>query len=314
MTTQDEPSTAAAGEEYVYAQALLILSRDLYPRKLEVIREYIQNASDAIDAFIAISDQIDDYTEPQIKISIQGRSLMIFDTGIGMDAEEVAKMRRVAYSEKKAGEEAGYKGIGRLAGIAVAHAPGVGQSLAAFHNNLRTTRLTEGTLYFNVHRVSLLNAVERWILFGVADYRRALDMFIPSNAPWAHVTLYYSSFFAANAILGMFGAWVHFDRLVDVDSGTANSQVLRITKRVQSPSGYRGSHRVFWDLFYEGCNTISPWVPNELQSITAPVNNDRIWQITARNEVNYDMFNAFDGATILENSFNPKRLRSLRVH
>ena len=105
MTTQDEPSTAAAGEEYVYAQALLILSRDLYPRKLEVIREYIQNASDAIDAFIAISDQIDDYTEPQIKISIQGRSLMIFDTGIGMDAEEVAKIRRVAFPKRKRGRK-----------------------------------------------------------------------------------------------------------------------------------------------------------------------------------------------------------------
>lgn len=117
------------------------------------------------------------------------------------------------------------------------HVPGAGQSLAAFHKNLQATRLTEGTTYFDVHRVSLLNAVERWILFGVADYRRALDMLIPSNAPWAHVTLYYSSFFAANAILGMFGVWVHFERLVDVDNGVATNQVLRITRRAASPSG-----------------------------------------------------------------------------
>lgn len=192
-----------------------------------------------------------------------------------------------------------------------AHVPGAGQSLVAFHNSLRTTRLTEGTPYFDAHRISLLNAVERWILFGVADYRRALDMFIPSNAPWAHVTLYYSSFFAANAILGMFGAWVHFERLVDVDNGAVANQVLRISRRVQSPSGYKGSHRVFWDFFYEGCNTISPWVPPELQSATQPVNNDRVWQITARNEVNYDMFIAFDGAIRLSTSFNPKKLRSL---
>jgi len=192
-----------------------------------------------------------------------------------------------------------------------AHVPGVGQSLAAFHNNIKAPRLTEGTPYFEAHRVSLLNSVERWILFGVADYRRALDMFVPSNAPWAHVTLYYSSFFAANAILGMFGAWVHYERLVDVDKGIPNNQILRVSKRVLSPSGYKGSHRVFWDLFYEGCNAISPWVPNELQSATAPVNNDRIWQITARNEVNYDMFSALDGAIRLGNSFNPKKLRSL---
>jgi hypothetical protein len=49
------------------------------------------------------------------------------------------------------------------------HVPGMGQSLAAFHNNLRTMRLAEGTTHFEVHRVSLLNAVERWILFGIAN-------------------------------------------------------------------------------------------------------------------------------------------------
>ena len=64
------------------------------------------------------------------------------------------------------------------------------------HNSLNPhlTRLSEGTQHFKAHRVSILNAVERWILFGISDYRRALDMLIPCNAPWAHVTLYYSSF------------------------------------------------------------------------------------------------------------------------
>lgn len=192
------------------------------------------------------------------------------------------------------------------------HQPGVGQSLPDFHDRLpiRVSHLRENTNDFEVHRVSLLNAVERWILFGVADYRRALDMFIPSNAPWAHVTLYYSSFYAANAILGMFGAWVHHKRLVDVESGTPNSQVLRINRRVQSPSDQKGSHRIFWDMFYEGYNSISPWIPAELQAPTSPVNNDRFWQITNRNEVNYDMFRAFEGATLLENTFNSRRLRT----
>jgi hypothetical protein len=192
-----------------------------------------------------------------------------------------------------------------------AYQPGVGQSLQTFHNNLRSSRLIEGTVHFDVHRVSLLNAVERWILFGVAGYRRALDMFIPSNAPWAQVTLYYSSFYAANAILGMFGAWVHHERLVDVDQGTINSQALRVSRRVQSPSGFKGSHRVFWDLFYDGHNQIAAWIPAQLQPSTAPVNNDRIWQITARNEVNYDTFMAFGAATLIQNNFNPRRLRSL---
>jgi hypothetical protein len=193
------------------------------------------------------------------------------------------------------------------------HQPGVGQSLADFHDRIRVTHLRENAIDFEIHRVSLLNAVERWILFGVAGYRRALDMFIPSNAPWAHVTLYYSSFYAANAILGMFGAWIHYKRVVDVENGSPNAQVLRISRRVRSPSSQTGSHRVFWDLFYEGCNLISGWVPTKLQPPTSPVNNDRFWQVTNRNEVNYDMFKAFEGATLLENSFNPRRFRrSLR--
>lgn len=53
------------------------------------------------------------------------------------------------------------------------------------------------------------------------------------------------------------------------------NQILRITRRVQSPTGYKRSHRVFWDLSYEGCSTISPWVPNDLLLTTVPVNNGR---------------------------------------
>jgi hypothetical protein len=189
--------------------------------------------------------------------------------------------------------------------------PGVGQSLSAFHGGLpaRHILLQEGSMPFTVHQVSLMHAVERWILFGVADYRRALDMFIPSNAPWAHVTLYYASFFGANAILGMFGGWMDHKRMVEVDQGTPGAQVLRVSKKLRSPSGFRGSHKVFWDNFYEGCNSkIGPWVPAEYQPAVAPVNGDRAWQITTRNEVNYDMHGAFTGAKFLDKNFNPKRL------
>ena len=194
-----------------------------------------------------------------------------------------------------------------------AHLPGVGQSLVSLHNSLNPhlTRLSEGTQHFKAHRVSILNAVERWILFGISDYRRALDMLIPCNAPWAHVTLYYSSFFAANAILGMFGAWVHLERVIDVEQGTPNSQILRIARKIRSPSGFRGSHKVFWDYFYEGCTIIAPWIPMSFQSVIVPVNNDRAWQINARNDVNYDTFVAFDSAKLFDSSFNPKKLRSV---
>lgn len=116
-----EVQNQADTEELLYAAVVQILSEDLYPRKLETIREYIQNASDALDDWLRISDLVaDDLGEPQIKLSIQSRSLIIYDNGIGMMEEDIPKLKRIAYSEKKVGEEAGYKGIGRLAGIAVA--------------------------------------------------------------------------------------------------------------------------------------------------------------------------------------------------
>lgn len=65
-------------EELVYAAAIVILANDLYPRKLEIVREYIQNASDALDAFWRVAQHIDDDSKPVIKISIQGKSLLIW--------------------------------------------------------------------------------------------------------------------------------------------------------------------------------------------------------------------------------------------
>src|SRR5260370_32308569 len=97
--------TSHSHEELVYAAASLILSEDLYPRKLEIVREYIQNASDALDDFRGVAEIVEDRWEPVIKISVHGRSLVIFDTGTGMDAEEMVKLKRIAYSEKKQGEE-----------------------------------------------------------------------------------------------------------------------------------------------------------------------------------------------------------------
>jgi len=103
------------------------------------------------------------------------------------------------------------------------YTPGVGQSLPGLYGNANAHLLREGTVEFDVHRVSVLNNVERWILYGASQYRRAFDMFTPSNAAWAQVTLYYASFYAANAILGMFGVWIHRYHWADVESGIAES-------------------------------------------------------------------------------------------
>ena len=78
--------------ELVYAQAIPILAGGLYPEKLQIIREYIQNASDAIDAFRQIAEHIEETTDPLIKIMIQGRSLNDNAVEAGEYATDVVPM------------------------------------------------------------------------------------------------------------------------------------------------------------------------------------------------------------------------------
>jgi hypothetical protein len=190
-----------------------------------------------------------------------------------------------------------------------AYQQGVGQSLTNLYRGSASKTVRESTQDFNIHRVSLLNNVERGILFGVSQYRRALDMFTPSNAAWSQVSLYYSSFFAANAILGMYGAWIGHGYSADVESGIPNHQVIQVHKKnLKGPSGFRGSHEVFWDLYYEGSTSFAPWVPTLLSEAIAPVNNNRTWQISSRNSVNYDMAQAFDASVLLNSNPRPKDL------
>lgn len=200
----------------------------------------------------------------------------------------------------------------------VAVTAGVGsQSLRDFHMSLKAvTRLTEGQTNFHVHQVNLLWAVDRWLLFSISHYRRAVEMLIPASLPWAQVTLYYASFFAANAILGMFGGWVGQTkdgvRVVDVEHGTENSQVLRIFRRPDPPTGVRGSHQIFWDFFYDSAAAIVAWAPDGLETALEPANGEITWQIAERNNVNYDMYHAWEASKLFVSTFRPKHLSSLR--
>ena len=195
--------------------------------------------------------------------------------------------------------------------------PGVGQSLTTFHSTGRIPkRLHEGSPEFDVHRVSLLHAVERWLLYALSNYRRSVEMIVPVSAPWMHVTLYYASYFAAHAILGMFGGWIgsapRAKLIVEVHDGTPGSQEVGVRKWRSSPNGRRTTHAAFWDYFYDAAASIAPWIPGTLASALVPVNGDRDWLTSQRNDVNYDTFVAWETSVLLQNTFQsqqfPRRL------
>lgn len=191
------------------------------------------------------------------------------------------------------------------------------QSLPSFHAGITrgVVVMVEGTNRFEVHQVNVLESVQRWLTYSLGHYRRSVEMLVPISAPWAQVTLYYSSFFAANAILGMFGGWIGHEkggnRVVDVEQRTPGSQALRIHRRLASPGRAGGSHRAFWDFFYDATAYISPWAPPDLKPALTPVNGDFAWQIAERNNVNYDMFHAWNASTFMFDTFKPAKLKAL---
>src|SRR5205809_7246035 len=72
----------------------------------------------------------------------------------------------------------------------------------------QTRTLTEGTPIFDDYRACLLRDVDRFLFLSASHYCRFHDLLISSAAPWSFVTAYYGTWFAAQAILGMFGCRV----------------------------------------------------------------------------------------------------------
>lgn len=104
-------------EYFAYGSVLEALSFGLYPDKRHVIREFIQNAFDALSAWRELSGE--KLFNP-IQIKVQKPSIFIADRGIGMDKNEAQKFRYFGYSEKDREKTVGFRGIGKDSGLAIA--------------------------------------------------------------------------------------------------------------------------------------------------------------------------------------------------
>ena len=87
----------------------------MHDNPLSVYREYVQNAADAID-MAGIADG-----RVEIEVDPVGMRARIRDNGPGLSAEEAtAVLLPIARSGKRRGAERGFRGIGRLSGLAFA--------------------------------------------------------------------------------------------------------------------------------------------------------------------------------------------------
>lgn len=106
-------STTVIGKDVIES-----LTLSMYEDSKFIFREYIQNAADQIDK--AEREQILKSGEGEIHVVIDDRNKLISieDNATGIAANDVlSKLKNIAQSTKKRGEDKGFRGIGRLGGL-----------------------------------------------------------------------------------------------------------------------------------------------------------------------------------------------------
>ena len=93
------------------------LTRNMYADSKCVYREYIQNAADQIDEAKKLHPELE--YNVYVTIDQQARTIIIEDNATGVNADDVCSLLiDVARSVKERGVNKGFRGIGRLGGLA----------------------------------------------------------------------------------------------------------------------------------------------------------------------------------------------------
>jgi molecular chaperone HtpG len=114
----------------------------MYTNPLDTVREYVQNAFDSIRMAERQGAIKPKQGRAEVLLDPSSRSLTISDNGIGVKQSEVLdRLLDVGMSTKEFAQSAGFRGIGRLAGIAycsrltfTAHAPGEPEETTVLHD------------------------------------------------------------------------------------------------------------------------------------------------------------------------------------
>lgn len=101
------------------ARILDVLTTGMYPDALDALREYVQNSYDAIRRAERAEILKPNFGEVTVSIDTEKRQVSIRDNGIGIPAAEAhSALLSIGASKKRIGDDAGFRGIGRLAGLA----------------------------------------------------------------------------------------------------------------------------------------------------------------------------------------------------
>jgi hypothetical protein len=116
QNTEESSERQITIKPYFGGFILETLTIGMYGDSRNAIREYLQNAFDAVQK--AIDDNLIRKGEALITITILDDGLFIRDNGTGLSSDiAVATLTSIGASSKNYRREAGFRGIGRLAGI-----------------------------------------------------------------------------------------------------------------------------------------------------------------------------------------------------
>jgi len=108
-----------AHEVFVGKDVLELLSSSIYVNPLTIFREYVQNATDAIDD-AASAGLLVSVAEGRVEINLDhiDRRVVIRDNGIGVsNADFPARMLSFGASTKRGTDARGFRGVGRLSAL-----------------------------------------------------------------------------------------------------------------------------------------------------------------------------------------------------
>lgn len=107
-------------KEYVFgANIIENLTTGMYQDSKVIYREYIQNSCDQIDKAVAAGLLCAGEGKIEIWLDFDKRTISIEDNATGIPASEFErKLANIADSDKEIGQDKGFRGIGRLCGLA----------------------------------------------------------------------------------------------------------------------------------------------------------------------------------------------------
>lgn len=144
---------------------------------------------------------------------------------------------------------------------------------------------------YEAYRDALLRESDAYYFLAVSSFRRALDLFLPSAIFWVHVSLYYSCWYAAHSILGLYGCWIRGISnkrgvVVEVANPLPNNQRFTVDRN-HAWSGQGGSHQFFWETYYSAMAHLQYATDPALILAVSPIGNNPTWPIDLRNRINY---------------------------